>query len=64
MYAEQIKYLVDNGKLPDASVTLEAVKIGPKKTEDVKVNISTKKDEEVKEEKSFLDTPPDDIDYK
>jgi cell division protease FtsH len=64
LVAEQIKYLVDHGHMPDSSVTLESVKIGPKKPGDMKVNINTKKDEEAKEEKSFLDTPPDEIDYK
>ncbi len=63
LVAEQIKYLVENGHMPAPSVHLDAVNIGPKKTDDVKVNINTKKDEPVKEEKSFLDTPPDDIDY-
>ncbi|MEH7505545.1 ATP-dependent zinc metalloprotease FtsH [Neobacillus drentensis] len=45
LVAEQIKYLVDHGHMPAPNVTLEAVKIGPKKVEDVKVTISTKKDE-------------------
>ncbi|WML58210.1 ATP-dependent zinc metalloprotease FtsH [Neobacillus sp. PS2-9] len=62
LVAEQIKYLVEHGHMPDPSLHLDAVKIGPKN--DVKVNISTKKEEAPKEEKSFLDTPPDDIDYK
>jgi len=60
LVAEQIKYLVEHGHMPDPSLHLDAVKIGPKN--DVKVNISTKKEEAPKEEKSFLDTPPDDID--
>ncbi|MED1471897.1 ATP-dependent zinc metalloprotease FtsH [Bacillus salipaludis] len=47
LVAEQIKYLVENGKMPDSSVALESVHIGPKKVEDVKVNINTKKDEQV-----------------
>lgn len=63
LVAEQIKYLVEHGHMPDPSLHLDAVKIGPKK-DDVKVNINTKKEEAPKEEKSFLDTPPDDIDYK
>ncbi len=33
--------------MPDSSVALESVHIGPKKVEDVKVNINTKKDEQV-----------------
>jgi cell division protease FtsH len=45
LVAEQIKYLVDHGHMPAPNVALEAVKIGPKKVEDVKVNINTKKDE-------------------
>lgn len=60
--AEQIKYLVDNGQLPDNPE--ELAKVDPKKTEDVKVNINIKKEEKEKEETSFLDLPPDDIDYK
>jgi cell division protease FtsH len=60
--AEQIKYLVDNGQMPDNPE--ELAKLDPKKTEDVKVNINIKKDEKEKEETSFLDLPPDDIDYK
>lgn len=62
--AEQIKYLVDHGQLPEDPAELEKVRIDTKKADDVKVNINIKKDEPVKEEKSFLDTNPDDIDYK
>ncbi|WP_042354647.1 ATP-dependent zinc metalloprotease FtsH [Bacillus rubiinfantis] len=61
--AEQIKYLVENGRLPEKNEKLEAVQIGPKKPDDLKVNINKMKEEEPKEEKSFLDTPPDEIDY-
>ncbi|MBT2658016.1 ATP-dependent zinc metalloprotease FtsH [Bacillus sp. ISL-18] len=64
LVAEQIKYLVENGHMPEPSLHLETVKIGPKKTDDVKVNINKKKDEAESEEKSFLDSPSDDIDYK
>ncbi|ULT57144.1 ATP-dependent zinc metalloprotease FtsH [Neobacillus drentensis] len=64
LVAEQIKYLVENGHMPEPSLHLETVKIGPKKTDDVKVNINKKKDEAENEEKSFLDSPSDDIDYK
>ncbi|MCM3729293.1 ATP-dependent zinc metalloprotease FtsH [Neobacillus cucumis] len=64
LVAEQIKYLVEHGHMPDPSEHLESVRIGPKKTDDVKVTINTKKDEAVKEEKSFLDTPSDEIDNK
>ncbi|MCM3570787.1 ATP-dependent zinc metalloprotease FtsH [Neobacillus mesonae] len=62
--AEQIRYLVDHGHLPENPDELETVRIEPKKLDDVKVNINKKKEEEPKEEKSFLDTPPDEIDYK
>ncbi|PLS03492.1 ATP-dependent zinc metalloprotease FtsH [Neobacillus cucumis] len=62
--AEQIRYLVDHGHMPDPSLTLESVKVEPKKVDDVKVNINKKKDEADNEEKSFLDSPSDDIDYK
>jgi cell division protease FtsH len=64
LVAEQIKYLVENGHMPEPSLHLETVRIGPKKTDDVKVNINKKKDEADNEEKSFLDSPSDDIDYK
>jgi cell division protease FtsH len=46
LVAEQIKYLVDHGHMPEPSLALEAVPVGPKKIEDMKVNINTKKDEE------------------
>ncbi|WP_066390002.1 ATP-dependent zinc metalloprotease FtsH [Neobacillus mesonae] len=62
--AEQIRYLVDNGHLPENPEELREVKIEPKKLDDVKVNINKKKEDEPKDEKSFLDTPPDEIDYK
>ena len=58
--AEQIHYLVENGRLPENPAELETVKLDSKKDEDVKVTIK-KKDEE---EKSILDLPPEDIDYK
>jgi cell division protease FtsH len=57
LVAEQIKYLVENGHMPEPSIHLEAVNIGPKKTDDVKVTINSKKDESSKEEKTFLDKP-------
>ena len=62
--AEQIKYLVENGHLPENPEELESVKTETKKLDDVKVTINKKKEEDSKEEKSFLDTPPDEIDYK
>lgn len=62
--AEQIKYLVDHGHLPENPEELATVKVDTKKQDDLKVNINKKKDEEPDEEKSFLDTPPDEIDYK
>lgn len=45
--AEQIKGLVDNGVLPDRSATGEPLILDDKKVDDVKVNIHTKKDEQV-----------------
>ncbi|MCL6573690.1 MAG: cell division protein FtsH, partial [Bacillus sp. (in: Bacteria)] len=59
--AEQIKYLVDHGEMPDPSTILEAVRLGPKKVEDVKVNILAKKDEGTSVEPL---NPPDETDLK
>jgi len=61
--AEQIRYLVDNGHLPEDPAELESVKLDLNKQDDVKVTINTKKEENENDEKSFLDSPPDDIDY-
>jgi cell division protease FtsH len=59
LVAEQIKYLVEHGHMPDSSVALESVQIGPKKVDDVKVNINGKKESErVELDKS--DLPPSD----
>jgi cell division protease FtsH len=45
--AEQIEYLIENGRMPESPAELEGFKpVDTKKTDDVKVNISTKKDEE------------------
>ncbi|MBY0148340.1 ATP-dependent zinc metalloprotease FtsH [Neobacillus niacini] len=45
--AEQIEYLIENGRMPESAAELEGFKpVDTKKTDDVKVNISTKKDEE------------------
>jgi cell division protease FtsH len=44
LVAEQIKYLVDHGHMPEPSLALESVPVGPKKTDDVKVTINTKKE--------------------
>ncbi|MFD2444292.1 ATP-dependent zinc metalloprotease FtsH [Bacillus sp. CGMCC 1.16607] len=44
--AEQIKGLVDNGVLPDRAPTGEPLVLDEKKSDDVKVNIHTKKEEE------------------
>jgi cell division protease FtsH len=45
--AEQIEYLIENGRMPESAAELEGFKpVETKKTDDVKVNISTKKDEE------------------
>jgi len=60
--AEQIKYLVDNGRLPENSA--ELAKVDVNKVDDVKVNINTKKEADGKDESSFLDRAPEDIDYK
>ncbi|MEW9052980.1 MAG: ATP-dependent zinc metalloprotease FtsH [Neobacillus sp.] len=46
LVAEQIKYLVDHGHMPEPSLALESVPVGPKKTDDVKVTINTKKEAE------------------
>jgi cell division protease FtsH len=42
--AEQITYLVENGRMPESAAELESVKVDMDKTDDVKVNISTKKE--------------------
>jgi cell division protease FtsH len=45
--AEQIDYLIENGRMPESAAELEGFKpVETKKTDDVKVTISTKKDEE------------------
>jgi cell division protease FtsH len=44
--AEQIKSLVDHGVLPDRSATGEPLVLDDRKSDDVKVNINKKKDEE------------------
>jgi cell division protease FtsH len=46
LVAEQIKYLVEHGHMPEPTLALESVPVGPKKTDDVKVTINTKKEEE------------------
>ncbi|WP_141434196.1 ATP-dependent zinc metalloprotease FtsH [Bacillus sp. 03113] len=52
--AEQIKHLIDHGKLPDRPA--------PDKSEDVKVNINIKKDEkEAVEAKKDVSEPPSDL---
>ncbi|MCH6267859.1 MULTISPECIES: ATP-dependent zinc metalloprotease FtsH [Neobacillus] len=48
--AEQIKYLIENGHLPENPAELESVRLDTKKADDVKVNINMKKDEDVKED--------------
>ncbi len=45
--AEQIKYLVENGELPEKPAELEKVSGEAKKADDVKVTINSKKDEEI-----------------
>lgn len=45
--AEQIEYLIQNGRMPESAAELEGFKpVETKKIDDVKVNISTKKDDE------------------
>lgn len=45
--AEQIDYLIENGRMPESAAELEGFKpVDTKKTDDVKVTISTKKEEE------------------
>ncbi|OLS34129.1 ATP-dependent zinc metalloprotease FtsH [Bacillus sp. MRMR6] len=46
LVAEQIKYLVEHGHMPEPTLALESVPIGPKKTDDVKITINTKKESE------------------
>lgn len=48
--AEQIKYLIENGHMPENPAELESVRLDTKKADDVKVNINMKKDEDVKED--------------
>ncbi|MDF2787232.1 MAG: cell division protein FtsH [Neobacillus sp.] len=44
--AEQIEYLISNGRMPESASELEGIKVDTKKTDDVKVTINTKKDED------------------
>ncbi|MEH7115168.1 ATP-dependent zinc metalloprotease FtsH [Neobacillus niacini] len=45
--AEQIDYLIENGRMPESAAELEGFKpVETKKTDDVKVNINSKKEEE------------------
>ncbi|MFJ5763376.1 ATP-dependent zinc metalloprotease FtsH [Neobacillus sp. NPDC093182] len=44
--AEQIEYLIANGRMPESASELEGIKVDTKKTDDVKVTINTKKDED------------------
>lgn len=43
--AEQIDYLIKNGRMPESAAELKSVQVEMKKSDDVKVNINTKKDE-------------------
>jgi cell division protease FtsH len=54
--AEQIRYLVENGRLPENPEELKSVVIDMKKSDDVKVNINTKKEETPSDESSSDDT--------
>lgn len=44
--AEQIEYLIANGRMPESASELEGIKVDTKKSDDVKVTINTKKDED------------------
>lgn len=44
--AEQIEYLIENGRMPESASELEGIKVDTKKSDDVKVTINTKKDED------------------
>lgn len=44
--AEQIEYLISNGRMPESASELEGIKVDTKKSDDVKVTINTKKDED------------------
>jgi cell division protease FtsH len=52
--AEQIKYLIDNGRLPEDPAELARVDV--KKTDDVKVTINTKKEENEQSKSQPTDT--------
>ncbi len=54
--AEQIAYLVENGRMPETTAELESVTVDMGKTDDVKVNISTKKEEPIDSEPSDKET--------
>lgn len=44
--AEQIEYLIKNGRMPESASELEGIKVDTKKSDDMKVTINTKKDED------------------
>ncbi|WHY00829.1 ATP-dependent zinc metalloprotease FtsH [Neobacillus sp. DY30] len=44
--AEQIEYLIKNGRMPETASELESFQADTKKSDDVKVNINKKKDED------------------
>jgi cell division protease FtsH len=44
--AEQIEYLIKNGRMPESASELEGFQADPKKSDDVKVTINKKKDED------------------
>lgn len=44
--AEQIEYLIQNGRMPESAAELEGLKVNTKKSDDLKVNINIKKDED------------------
>lgn len=53
--AEQIEYLITNGRMPESAAELEGIKVDMKKSDDVKVTINTKKDESPSSQNSEQD---------
>jgi cell division protease FtsH len=53
--AEQIEYLITNGRMPESASELEGIKVDTKKSDDVKVTINTKKDEDPSSQNSEQD---------
>ncbi|MDQ0999930.1 cell division protease FtsH [Neobacillus niacini] len=53
--AEQIEYLIANGRMPESASELEGIKVDTKKSDDMKVTINTKKDEDPSSQNSEQD---------